>query len=303
MHPLQVRQTLRQVARRSCGPRRDDGVAETLGAGHGVGGERLGARGGIDACERLAVRLELPGGHLAVAVRNRQRRHVDRTLAPRQREELFVHRAGPHRMHQHPRAGAHGVLRLPQPGGVYDEGEPDLARLVARGVHQRGHAGRVGRLRWHDVPHLDRRRAPRLVRLHRRPHRGVVRHINELALVGEVEPEVDRREQRAGGHHPRGGGAPGGALLQLERPGIATHIEHGRDAAAQVRAVEALGPSVQLRLDLLVGITVAQVQGVGSPVHPAGLREMHVGVDQARDDPFSGSVHCVGVGRQGTGGA
>src|SRR6059036_183292 len=47
--------------------------------------------------------------------------------------------------------------------------------------------------------HLDRRRPPVFVSAHGLPHRGFVGHIDELALVGQVEPEVDCREERTGG--------------------------------------------------------------------------------------------------------
>src|SRR5439155_15137691 len=120
-------------------------------------------------------------------------------------------------------------------------------------------------------PHLDGRGAPRLVRAYRLTHGGLVRHIDELALVGQVEPEVDGREERPGGLDPRGRGAPSRPLLELEGPGVTAHVENRGDAAAQVRAEEPFGSSVQLRLDRLVGVAIAKVEGVGSAVHPARL--------------------------------
>jgi hypothetical protein len=66
----------------------------------GVGGERLGARSGIDALERLAVALEAARGNLAVAVEHGERGHVRRTRGAGEPDELVVHRRRPHGMHE-----------------------------------------------------------------------------------------------------------------------------------------------------------------------------------------------------------
>src|SRR5207247_7219471 len=45
-------------------------------------------------------------------------------------------------------------------------------------------------------------------------HGRLVRHVDELSLVGQVQPEVDRREERSGGQDARRGRAPGRPRLQ-----------------------------------------------------------------------------------------
>ena len=53
----------------------------------------------------------------------------------------------------------------------------------------------------------------------------------------------------------------------------------------------------QIRLDLLVRIPIPRVEGVRTAVGPAGLREVDVGVDQARKDPRSRDVGHDGARR------
>ena len=54
---------------------------------------------------------------------------------------------------------------------------------------------------------------------------------------------------------------------------------------------------------LLVGVAVAQVEGVGAAVRPAGLGEVDVGVDEPGGDPEAGDVGGVHPGRHRAGGA
>lgn len=59
----------------------------------------------------------------------------------------------------------------------------------------------------------------------------------------------------------------------------------------------------QIRLDLFVGVPHAQVERIGTPVDPAGLREVHVRIDQAGSDPGTLHVHHPGIGRHRASGA
>src|SRR5207245_10859734 len=131
---------------------------------------------------------------------------------------------------------------------------------------------------------------PGLVRADRLTHGRLVRHVDELALVGQVQPEVDRREERSGGQDARRGRAPGRPRLQLQRPWIAPDVEDRRDAAAQVGPEEPFGSGVQLRLDGLIGVAIPQVQGVGSTVDPARRGKVYV-----RVGPTGGDRCAVGL--------
>src|SRR5207244_6715084 len=107
------------------------------------------------------------------------------------------------------------------------------------------------RVRWlgrHDVPHFDGRGAPCLMRLHRPAYGGLVRHIDELALIGQIEPVIDGREQRSSGHHAWCRRGPSRTLLELECPRIAAHVEDRGDTATQIGAEESLGPGLERRL-------------------------------------------------------
>ena len=86
--------------------------------------------------------------------------------------------------------------------------------------------------------------------------------------------------------------------LELERPGVAADVEHRGDPAAQVAAEKPLRARVEIGLDLRVGVAFAQVERIRPSIDPARLGEMHVGVDEARHDPFAGGAHAVHVARQ-----
>ena len=174
-------------------------------------------------------------------------------------------------------------------------------RLLDRRANQRLDPRGVRRLGRHDVPDLDRVGPEGGVRAHRLAHHRVARHVDELPLGGEVEPEVDGGEQRAGRRDARGVRIVREPVAEGPGPGISADVEDRRDAGAEIAAEEPLRMRLEVGLDLRVGIRVAKVGGVRAAVEPAGLAEVDVGVDQPGDEPGAPGIGPRGAGRNRAG--
>ncbi len=111
---------------------------------------------------------------------------------------------------------------------------------------------------------------------------------------------VECREQRSGRGDVRREGVIGKSIGKPQRPGVSADIEHRRDARADIRPRVALWVCLQLRDRLLIRVPGAEVERVGTPVGPAGLREVHVCVDESGGDPHPFHVQHVDAERQRT---
>ncbi len=184
-------------------------------------------------------------------------------------------------------------LRLGEPHRVDDERELPPPRLLAR--HEDGRSGALdGPFLRHDVPDLDRLGAARREVGDARAGGLLVLQPDELPLRREVQPEIDRREERSGCPDARSERVALGPRRKLQRPRIAAHVEDARDAGTEVRTEEAFRVLAQVGLDLLVGKPRSDVEGVRASVGPPGLTEVDVGVDETRRDPQAFQVRHSG---------
>ena len=114
--------------------------------------------------------------------------------------------------------------------------------------------------------------------------------LDDRRIVERQRRAIDERHQRPGHQHARRLGGPARGVAHLEVPHRAAGVEHAGHARGQPHLER--GRQAGLVAGHLVGVRhdVVEVGGVGTGVWIAGLKEVHVRVDQARDEPRAAAV-------------
>ena len=223
-----------------------------------------------------------------VAVEDRERRAVDRSVLLRQGEELVVDRQVVDAVDEQLRARPSA---RPSPRRAPSRGRSAAGRACfasSPAASTAASEASTGMVRGHDVPDLDGVAPRRGEVAHAGPRRrpASFRKMNCRSAGRFSQWSIVERSGPAAATRGAAGSSRV-AMRHRDRPGVAADVEDGRHSRAEMRSAETLGMGRELRLDLLVRIPVAHVERVGPSVGPAGLREMDVRVDQPRHDPHA----------------